>query len=192
MTKSSIHATNTLHISKDDHVVGPDGAFITVVAYCDFECPYCGRAYPIIKRLRSRFQARLRFVFRHFPLVHKHPRAQQAAEAAEAADAQGRFWAMHDLLFEHQEDLEEEDLFAYAEALGLDAERFGRDVADRRFAMRVSRDVESGRRNGVAGTPTFFLNGSRHTDEETLEEVMLRIMERRVSTNKEGESWQHK
>lgn len=187
MTRSSNHATSILHIRDDDHVVGPDGALITVVGYCDFECPYCGRAYPIMKRLRSRFQDRLRFVFRHFPLIHKHPRAQQAAEAAEAADAQGDFWAMHDLLFEHQEDLEEEDLFAYAEALGLDAERFERDITGRRVVMRVGRDVESGRRNGVAGTPTFFINGSRHTDEETLEEVMLRMMERSVSTNKEDE-----
>jgi protein-disulfide isomerase len=179
MSKESLHDKRTLQIRADDHIVGPDRATITLLAYCDFECPYCGRAYPIIKRLRGRFPDRLRFVFRHFPLVRKHPYAQQAAEAAEAADAQGRFWAMHDLLFEHQEDLEEDDLFAYAEALGLDLERFGRDRADRRVAMRVSRDVESGRRNGVSGTPMFFLNGSRHTDEETLEDLVLRASERR-------------
>jgi protein-disulfide isomerase len=90
------------------------------VGYCDFECPYCGRAYPIVKRLRARLKKRLRFVFRHFPLIHKHPHAQQAAEAAEAADAQGQFWAMHDVLFENQDALKEGDLYAYAEGLGLD------------------------------------------------------------------------
>jgi len=177
MSKSSNHAISSLHIRDDDHVVGPDGALITVVGYCDFECPYCGRAYPIMKRLRSRFQDRLRFVFRHFPLIHKHPRAQQAAEAAEAADAQGDFWAMHDLLFEHQEALERNHLLAYAEYLGLDVGRFEQELAGRIHEERVNRDVRSGQRSGVTGTPTFFVNGDRHTDEETLERLVLRVSE---------------
>ena len=95
----------------DDHVLGPDSAPATVIAYCDFECPYCGRAFAKMKRLRDRFQEQLRFVFRHFPLVDKHPLAQQAAEASEAAAHQGRFWVMHDLLFVHQDDLEIVDLY---------------------------------------------------------------------------------
>src|ERR1022692_3265467 len=117
MNKPSVDAKPTLPIKDDDHVAGPDSAAVTVVAYCDFECPYCGRAYPLIKQLQARLGDRLRIVFRHFPLTHKHPLAQQAAEATEAADAQGQFWAMHDLLFENQEVLEKDDLYVYAESL---------------------------------------------------------------------------
>lgn len=166
-------------VQDEDHVAGPAAAAITLVAYCDFECPYCGRAYPIIKRLQARLGDRLRFVFRHFPLIHKHPLAQQAAEAAEAADAQGEFWAMHDLLFEYQEALEEGDLYAYAESLDLDVARFERELVGRVHEQRVDRDVLSGRRSGVSGTPTFFINGLRHADEETLECVILDMSERR-------------
>jgi len=178
MRKPSVDADRTLPIQDDDHITGPDTAAITLVAYCDFECPYCGRAYPIIKRLQARLPDRLRFVFRHFPLIHKHPLAQQAAEAAEAADAQGEFWGMHDLLFEHQDALEERDLYAYAGVLGLDTGRFERALSSRLHAKRVDRDVMSGRRSGVSGTPTFFINGLRHTDEETLERVILDMSER--------------
>lgn len=178
MTKSSDPVKPTLTIQGDDHVAGSENAAITLVAYCDFECPYCGRAYPIVKRLQARLAERLRFVFRHFPLNHKHPLAQQAAEAAEAADAQGQFWAMHNLLFEHQDALEKGDLYAYAESLDLDVGRFERELAGRIHEKRVSRDVRSGRRSGVTGTPTFFMNGFRHTDEETLERLVLRVSER--------------
>lgn len=179
MRKPSTNVELTLPIQDDDHVAGPDTAAITVVSYCDFECPYCGRAYPLIKRLLARLGDRLRFVFRHFPLTHKHPLAQQAAEATEAADAQGQFWAMHDLLFEHQDALEEGDLYIYAESLDLDVGRFERELVGRVHEQRVNRDVWSGRHSGVRGTPTFFINGSRHTDEETLEQLVLRISERR-------------
>ena len=166
-------------VDSTDHVLGPETARVVVVEYGDFECPYCGRAYPIIKRLQSRLGDRLRFVFRHFPLTHKHPLAQQAAEAAEAADAQGQFWGMHDLLFEHQDALEEGDLYAYAGVLGLDTGRFERELVGRVHAKRVDRDVRSGQHNSVSGTPTFFINGLRHTDEETLERVILDMSERR-------------
>ena len=178
MRRPSIDANRTLPIQDDDHVIGPDTAAITLVAYCDFECPYCGRAYPIIKRLHARLTDSLRFVFRHFPLTHKHPLAQQAAEATEAAAAQGQFWAMHDLLFEHQDALEERDLYIYAESLDLDVGRFKREFVGRVHAQRVNRDVVSGRQSGVKGTPTFFINDVRHTDEETLEQLVLRIRER--------------
>ena len=175
MSRLSVHAKQALVIRDDDHVAGSDTAAITLVAYCDFECPYCGRAYPIIKRLRAGLTDRLRFVFRHFPLIHKHPLAQQAAEAAEAAHVQGRFWPMHDLLFEHQEALESRHLLAYAEYLGLDVAQFEQELKGRVHEQRVNRDVRSGRRIGVTGTPTFFVNGDRHTDEETLERLVLRL-----------------
>ena len=109
MSKTSRTSLPTATVGPDDHVIGPATAAVTVVTYCDFECPYCGRAYPVIKRLRAELGDRLRFVFRHFPLIHKHPYAQQAAEAAEAAAGQGQFWGMHDLLFENQDALETED-----------------------------------------------------------------------------------
>lgn len=179
MRKPSVSANRTFSIQEDAHVTGPGTAGITLVSYCDFECPYCGRAYPIIKRLQARLGDRLRFVFRHFPLIHKHPLAQQAAEASEAAEAQGQFWPMHDLLFEYQEALEEDDLYAYAESLDLDVARFERELVGRVHEQRVDRDVMSGRRSGVRGTPTFFINGLRHADEETLERVLLDISERR-------------
>ena len=171
MNKPSVDAKPTLPIQDDDHVAGLDSAAITVVAYCAFACPYCGRAYPLIKQLQARLKDRLRVAFRHFPLIHKHPLAQQAAEAAESADAQGQFWAMHDLLFENQEALEKDDLYVYAESLDLDVGRFAREVVDR--------DIRIGQQSGVTGTPTFFINGVRHTDEETLERLVLGMEERR-------------
>jgi len=161
-------------LQPDDHVVGPESAPITVVAYCDFECPYCGQAFDVIRTLRRRLQDRLRFVFRHFPLVDKHPLAQQAAEAAEAAAGQGRFWAMHDLLFENQEELEAGDLYTYAGMAGLDVPQFKKDLHGRRYSSRVIRDVKSGRRSGVNGTPTLFLNDVRLSDDDRLEDLVLR------------------
>ena len=175
MTKSLGSVNTTCPIRSDDHSAGSDTAAITLVAYCDFQCPYCRHASPIMKRLQDRLGDRLRLVFRHFPLIQKHLLAQQAAEASEAADAQGQFWAMHDLLFEHQRTLEKDDLCRYAEILQLDLVRFERDVTGRMYAKRVERDHEGGRLIGVEGTPTFYLNGVVHTDEDTLEEFVLRL-----------------
>lgn len=127
-----------LLIVHDDHVAGPEHATITLLAYCDFEGPYCGRAYPIIKRLQARRGDRLRFVLRHFPLIHLHHLAQQAAEAAEAAVAQGQFWAMHDLLFEHQDALKQRDLYAYAGVLGLDEEEIEQTLLELRQGTFVT------------------------------------------------------
>ena len=158
----------------DDHVLGPDSAPATVIGYCDFECPYCGRAFAKIKQLRQHFGDQLRFVFRHFPLVDKHPLAQQAAEASEAAAHQGRFWVMHDLLFEHQDDLDIVALYRYAEEAGLDLGKFKEDLDGRAYASRVLHDVKSGRRSGVTGTPTFFLNGERLEDDNRLEDIIRR------------------
>lgn len=163
-----------LAIRPDDHVAGAQSPAITIVAYCDFECPYCARAHQVISRLLSRYEDRLRFVFRHFPLVHKHPFAEQAAEFAEAAAAQGRFWPIHDFLFTYQETLDLDDLYVYARKIGLDVERIQREVSDRRYAPRVQQDLDSGRRAGVTGTPTLFLNDVRYTDEDAVARLVRR------------------
>ena len=133
-----------------------------MVEYGDFECPFCGRAHAVVKALKKALGRRLRFVFRHFPLATAHPHAQQAAEAAEAAGAQGQFWEMHDVLFDNQEALEDDDLMGYAEALGLDLTQFAADLAGHAHAPRVRQDFLSGVRSGVNGTPTFFLNEMRY------------------------------
>ena len=158
----------------EDHVIGPDSAPVTVIAYCDFECPHCGQAFATVKDLRSRLKGQLRFVFRHFPLINKHPLAQQAAEAAEAAASQGQFWTMHDLLFGHQDALDLRDLYRYAEAVQLDVDRFKEELSGRVHSSRVMHDVRSGRRSGVTGTPTFFLNEAAVSEDERLEDLVLR------------------
>jgi Na+/H+ antiporter NhaA len=144
-----------------DHIRGPLDAPVTVVEYGDFECPYCGRAEPVVRELLREF-ADLTYVWRHLPLDDVHPLARQAAEGSEAAAEQGAFWEMHDLLFQNQDRLELEDLVGYANQLGLDVDRFTRDLAERRHADRVDRDVESADVSAVGGTPTFFINGRRH------------------------------
>ncbi|WP_206685819.1 Na+/H+ antiporter NhaA [Kribbella qitaiheensis] len=143
-----------------DHVRGPESASVTLVEYGDFECPYCGLAEPVVRDLLH--DDDLRYVWRHLPLTDVHPRAQLAAEASEAADAQGRFWEMHDLLLDNQEQLLPKDLMEYAERLGLDPQRFHDDVKRHVAAARVAQDVESADLSGVSGTPTFFINGQRH------------------------------
>jgi Na+/H+ antiporter NhaA len=144
-----------------DHVRGPDDAPVTIVEYANFECPFCGRAEPMIRDLLSANED-LRYVFRHLPLADVHPHAQLAAEATEAAHAQGAFWELHDLLFAHQGDLTPRDLRRYAEQLGLDVERFADDLRRRRYAPRVAADIASADASGVSGTPSFFINGRRH------------------------------
>jgi Na+/H+ antiporter NhaA len=144
-----------------DHIRGPVEAPVTLVEYGDFECPYCGRAEPVVRELLEDF-GDLAYVWRHLPLSDVHPHAQQAAEAAEAAAAQGAFWEMHDLLFAHQSALRLRDLIAYAEQLELDVERFADDLRKRSHSARVAEDVDSADLSGVSGTPTFFINGNRH------------------------------
>jgi protein-disulfide isomerase len=165
-----------------DHIRGPADAMITMVEYGDFECPYCGRAEPAIRELLAEFAEDLRYVFRELPLADVHPHAQAAAEAAEAADAQGAFWEMHDLLFAHQDALTDADLRAYAAQLGLDVERFSGELRRRVYAPRVFEDVDSADRSGVAGTPTFFVNGRRHHgayDEATLAAAVRELVSNR-------------
>jgi Na+/H+ antiporter NhaA len=145
-----------------DHIRGRPGAAITLVEYGDFECPYCGRAEPMIREALRTTEDDVRFVFRHLPLSDVHPHAEAAAEAAEAASAQGAFWEMHDLLFTRQDALTLRDLIRYAGELGLDVERFREDMRQRRYAARVREDISTADSSGVSGTPTFFINGRRH------------------------------
>jgi protein-disulfide isomerase len=157
-----------------DHVRGtPDGR-VTLVEYGDFQCPYCGDAYPVVRQLLEEFQW-LRFVFRHMPLPDLHPRAPAAAEAAEAAGAQGHFWDMHDRLFEHQHELSDEDLRDHAAQLGLDVERFDRELREGVHRERVEEDYRSGAQSGIPSTPRFFVNGRIHLgspDEPELRRVI--------------------
>ena len=141
-----------------DHIRNPSGA-VTLVEYGDFQCPHCGRAHPILNELMERMGDDIRFVFRHFTLSQIHPDAQSAAEAAEAAAAQGKFWEMHDSIFHHQHALEDANLAEFAKAVGLDLQQYTRDMAERRALARIEEDVEGGERSGVQGTPTFFING---------------------------------
>jgi protein-disulfide isomerase len=159
MKPSSVQARLTVPVGAHDHILGPASAPVTMVEYGDYECPYCGAAHPIVKELLRRFGKRVRFAFRHFPLSTAHPHAERAAEAA---GTQEMFWEMHDILFDNQDALEDEDLVGYAEALGLDIDRFAEELATHVHALRVRADFLGGVRSGVNGTPTFFLNGVRH------------------------------
>jgi protein-disulfide isomerase len=145
-----------------DHVEGLSGAPVTLTEFGDFECPFCRQAHFVVEALQETLGDRLRFVFRNFPLAQVHPHALIAAEAAEAAGAQRRYWEMHDLLYEHEDALEPPDLVQYATLIGLDLERFGADIAAHRHRDKVRADLHSGALSGVNGTPTFFINGVRH------------------------------
>jgi protein-disulfide isomerase len=181
MSTTQWDAVLTTPVAEDrDHIQGPAEAAVTLVEYGDYECPYCGAAYPIIKQVQAGMGERLRFVFRNFPITTSHPHAAQAAEAAEAAAAQDRFWEMHDLLYENQKRLRGEDLRGYAEKLELDVEAFSKELAKHVHAARVREDFMSGVRSGVNGTPTFYVNGVRHDDSYDLE-TLLAALERAVA-----------
>jgi Na+:H+ antiporter, NhaA family len=161
-----------------DHIRGPLEAPLSLVEYGDAECPFCGDATGVVRELRERYGDRLQYVFRHLPLRDSHPQAQLAAEAMEAAGVQGRFWEMHDRLFAEQDRLELDDLVGHAQELGMDAERFLEDLSDDVHDAAIDADVESAERSGVAGTPTFFVNGERHTgphDAKALAEALDRV-----------------
>ena len=155
-----------------DHVLGPDDAPITLVEYGDLECPYCRQVDPVIRELRRRLGGRVRYVFRHFPIRIAHVHAQLAAEAAEAAGAQGKFWEMQEFILEHQEDLDETHLIEYAAELNLDLDRFKQDLDQNVYADRVKEDFHSGVRSGVNGTPSFFINGVRYDGAWDLESLI--------------------
>jgi protein-disulfide isomerase len=149
-------------IEKEDHVQGSASAPITVVEYGDYECPFCGAAYPMLKELQKQLGNKMRFVFRNFPLTNVHPYAELAAEAAEAAGAQGKFWEMHDGIYENQESLGEELILELAKTIGLDIKKFREDLEKHKFAERVKKDFMGGVRSGVNGTPGIFLNGIQY------------------------------
>jgi Na+/H+ antiporter NhaA len=160
-------AEDILDLSEDfdpehDHIRGPDDAPVTLVEYGDFECPYCGQAEQVIRELLAAHGDDVRYVWRHLPLNDVHPMAQTAAEASEAAAAQGKFWEMYDTLLSHQGELSPRDLIRYAQELDLDVDRFRNELRRREYAARVSEDVASADESGVSGTPTFFINGRRH------------------------------
>jgi len=147
------------NVNDRDHGTGAKNASVTLVEYGDFQCPHCGRAHPLLQRLLKEMEGELYFVFRHFPLQEIHPVALMAAQAAEAAAKQGKFWPMHDLIFEHQNNLHGNSFLDFAEQLDLNIGQFAKHWKSEEVLEKVELDFESGVRSGVNGTPTFFVNG---------------------------------
>jgi protein-disulfide isomerase len=162
-------------VSNRDNIYGSTDAVIELVEYGDYQCPYCGEAYPIVKTIQERFGSDLKFVFRNFPLSKIHPQAKIAALATEAAARQGKFWEMHDTIFENQQRLHQSALIEYAKLVELDMKQFKNDLADDALAEKVESDFESGMRSGVNATPTFFISGEKYNGnwkENILEEYI--------------------
>jgi protein-disulfide isomerase len=151
-------------LDASDHTLGPPDAPLELIMYGDFQCPYCTAAQSIVARVRKRLDGRLRFAFRHLPLHEVHPDAQLAAEASEAAAAQGKFWEMHDALYSNGGHFSLDDLAAVAGRLGLDVERFRAELIDGAHSGRVERDADGARAAGIAATPAFIVNGRHHTE----------------------------
>jgi len=149
-------------VSKTDNLQGDEKALVTLVEYGDYQCPHCGRAYPIVKKIQKALGEKLKFVFRNFPLQEIHPSAVMAAVATEAAARQNKFWLMHDLIFENQNNLSEQNILELAKHLKLDVKKFEADLQDQKLLDKVNADFESGIRSGVNGTPTFFINGAKY------------------------------
>jgi len=162
----------TVPVNETDHVRGPERAPVTLVEYGDFQCPYCGAAYPVIEALLAQRPETVRFAYRHFPLTNVHPYAELAAEASEATGARGRFWSMHHWLFEHQDELDPAGLLVGAESVGLPVDAIQREVMGHVYLDRIQRDFASGVRSGVNGTPTFFINGIRHDGGHSLPDLL--------------------
>lgn len=168
-------ATLKLPVTPEDHIQGDEHSPAILVEYGDYECPHCGRAYRIIQRVQKHFGKRLGFVFRNFPLKEMHPNAEAAAEAAEFAAAQARFWEMHDGIFEHQETLSLPLLLELAETVGLSVNDLEGALTRGEYAPRVKSDFIGGARSGVNGTPTFFINGHRHDGPFEFEDLVAAI-----------------
>jgi protein-disulfide isomerase len=173
-------ATLKVPVTAEDHIQGDPDAEITLLEYGDYECPHCGRAHPIVKRVQKHFGRRLRFVFRNFPLSQVHPNAQTAAETSEFAGAHGRFWEMHDLIYENQDRLGLPLFLMLAERLGLDVPALRDALTGGEFEPRVRRDFLSGVRSGVNGTPTFFINEQRHDGPWEFEDLVTALEGRRA------------
>lgn len=148
-------------VDEMDHQIGKASAPVILVEYGDYQCSHCGLAYPLIKKLMREFSSELLFVFRNFPLQQSHPAAMIAAQAAEAAALQGKFWEMHDLIYEHQDELDQDNLIYFAETLDLNVQKFNNDLNNQSVLSKIDNDFESGVRSGVNGTPTFFINENR-------------------------------
>ncbi len=176
-TKKPISDCNDLAtpVVEADHQLGPADAPVTLVEYGDYECPDCLNSEPIVKQLRDQLEDRLRVVFRHFPRNSIHPRASAAAEAAEAAAAQGRFWDMHEALFKHQQELVDVDLTHLALLLGLDVYKFQQDLDSPTSRRRVRDNYDDAVRSGVTRTPTFFINGCRHDGPNDFDTLLAAI-----------------
>jgi protein-disulfide isomerase len=176
MTQAPIELARTGDLlSESDHIRGDISAPITLVEYGEFECPHCGRAFHSVQELLSEMPGEVRFVFRHFARDDVHPFSERSAEAAEAAGAQGHFWEMHDFLFTHQHQLEYVDLVLFAGKLGLDAERFERELKGQVHLPKVRADLASGLAHGVRSTPSFFINGTRYEGSYDRAELMAAI-----------------
>jgi protein-disulfide isomerase len=158
----SERAQLSIPVGPDDHSIGPLDAKLTVVEYGDYQCPYCGQAFPIVEKLRTTFADSMRLIFRNLPLSDVHPHAEAAAETAEAAGLQGKFWEMHDALFVNQRDLSDAALRRYVADVGADVDQAAKDIADGGPRQRVEADFEGAIRSGANGTPTFFVNGERY------------------------------
>jgi protein-disulfide isomerase len=167
--------TLAVPVSPTDHAEGPGHAKVTLVEYGDFECPTCGQAYHAVEMLRKHFAGRMRFVFRNYPLRDAHPHAELAAEAAEAAGGQGRFWSMYALLFENQLHLKPNNLRHYAEKLELDLARYDFEMQDHVYLQRVQEHIRSGMDSGIRGTPAFFVNGKLHDASFGFEQLQAAI-----------------
>jgi protein-disulfide isomerase len=170
-------------IGERDHIRGSRRALVSLVEYGDLECPFCGRAHVVLREIERLLGDQLSFCFRHFPLSMAHPNAELAAEATECAGAQGAFWPMHDRLFENQDALEPPDLAQHAAALGLDIDRFTRELRERRYQQHVREDFLSGVRSGVNGTPAFFIDGRRY-DGSWESEPLLEALEERIEVRR--------
>jgi formate-nitrite transporter family protein len=163
-------------VTERDHTSGSATAAVTLIEYGDFECIYCGQVYPIIKQVQNLIGDNLRFVFRHFPIIQNHPHSMRAAEAAEAAAAQQKFWQMHDELFMHQTALEDRDLSRYAKRIGLDPERFSRDMTEHSFLQQIDADYQHSLFDEhITGTPTLYLNDVRYTGATDFESLLHAI-----------------
>jgi protein-disulfide isomerase len=170
-----------LKINENDQKQGNTNAPLVLLEYGDYECPHCGAAYPIVKRLQKHFDDRLLFVFRNFPLSEMHPHAMVAARMAEAAAIQKKFWEAHDLIFENQDGLSFSQLISYAHMAGLDVKKLVMDMNSDIIVNKVDSDIESGIRNGVNGTPTFFINGQRH-DSYYNYDILKSALDRKLQT----------
>jgi protein-disulfide isomerase len=165
----------TAPVTGRDHVQGPSDARVVLVEYGDYECPDCGRTYWVTKQLLEELGPEVAFVFRNFPVVEAHPRAESVAEALEVAAGQGRFWELHDWFYEHQHALDRVDLESHAQLMGLDMDSWRNDLREGTYRSRVREDLESGRASGVTGTPTFFINGTRYQGGHDLDSMLAAV-----------------